>query len=84
MDFKHTLCTYKPRYDLPCLRVPGCNIGSGRGYAADAVSLLAVHWYSFCQPQKDDRLSEPHLVLIQRTTGLKLSTLGSQVSHANC
>uniref|UniRef100_A0A8C4QXX5 Scavenger receptor class A member 5 n=1 Tax=Eptatretus burgeri TaxID=7764 RepID=A0A8C4QXX5_EPTBU len=34
----------------------------GRGYAADAVSLLPVHWYSVCRPQKDDWLSQPHLV----------------------
>ena len=63
----------------------GCIIGSGRGYAADAVFLLPVHWYqySFCRPRKDDVLSQPHLVLIQRQTGLKLRTLGSQVSHPN-
>ena len=27
------------------------------------------NWYSFCQPKEDDRLSQPHLVLIQQNTG---------------
>jgi len=47
----------------------GCIIGYGRGYAADAVPQLPEHWCSFCQPQKDDRLSQPHLVLIQCISG---------------
>ena len=54
----------------------------GHGYAADAVPLQ-LHWYSFCQPRKDDRLSQLHLVLIQWKTGLKLRTLRSQASHPN-
>ena len=44
---------------------------------------LPVQWYSFCWPQEDDRLSQPHLVLIQQSTWLKLRTPGSQASHAN-
>uniref|UniRef100_A0A8C4Q9J9 Exportin-T n=1 Tax=Eptatretus burgeri TaxID=7764 RepID=A0A8C4Q9J9_EPTBU len=31
----------------------------GRSNAADAVSPLPVHWYSFCRPRKDDGLSQP-------------------------
>ena len=42
-----------------------------------------VKWYSFCQPQKDERLSQPNLVLIQQSTGLKLRTRRSQASHPN-
>jgi len=42
---------------------------------------IPVDWYSFHRPQKDDRLSQPHLVLIQRKRGLKLRTLRSQASH---
>ena len=26
-----------------------------------------VHWYSLCRPRKDDRLSQPYLVLSQRS-----------------
>ena len=52
----------------------------GRGYAADAVSPLPVHRYPFCRPRKDDRLSQPPGVLIQRQTGLELRTLGSQAA----
>ena len=51
--------------------------------ATDAVPLLPVHRYSFRQPQEDDRLSQPHLVLIQHPMGLELRTLRSQVSHPN-
>ena len=29
-------------------------------------SIIPASWYSFCQPQKDDRLSQPPLVLIQQ------------------
>ena len=61
----------------------GCIIGYGRGYAADAVPQLPEHWCSFCQPQKDDRLSQPHVVLIQWPTGLELRTRASQVIHPN-
>ena len=37
-----------------------------------AQSWMGRHWrwYSFCQPQKDDRLSQPHLVLIQQPSGI--------------
>ena len=59
----------------------GCIIGYGRGYAADAVPQLPEHWCSFCEPPKDDRLSQPHLVLIQCPTGLELRTQVSQLIH---
>ena len=36
--------------------------------------LILVHWYSFCWPQEDDRLSQPHLVLNQWPTGIKFRT----------
>ena len=54
-----------------------------RDCVADAVPLyLYTHWnwYSFRRPRKDDRLSQPPGVLIQRPTGLELRTLGSQVA----
>ena len=44
---------------------------------------LPVYRYSFRRPQEDDRLSQPHLVLIQQPTGLELRTLGSQDGHPN-
>ena len=50
---------------------------------ADAVPLYQhTHWiwYSFRRPRKDDRLSQPPGVLIQRLTGLELRTLGSQAT----
>ena len=56
----------------------GCIIALRHSYATDE-----VHWYSFPRPLKDGRLSQPHLVLIQGTTGLKFRTLGSQASHSN-
>ena len=31
-------------------------------------SIIPASWCSFCQPRKDDRLSQPHLVLIQRSS----------------
>ena len=42
--------------------------------AADAVLSItstqySVQWYSFRRPRKDDRLNQPHLVLIQYLTG---------------
>ena len=40
----------------------------------------STHWHSFHQPRKDDRLSQPPGVLIQRPTGLELRTLGSQAA----
>ena len=40
----------------------------------------STHWYSFRRPWKDDRLSQPPRVLIQRPTGLELRTLGSQAN----
>ena len=71
-------------HTLMCsLEAAGCISGLGHGCAADAVLLLPVHWCSFHQPQKDDRLSQPNLVLIQQPTGLKLRALGSQASHPN-
>ena len=45
---------------------------------------ILVHWYSFCQPQKDDRLSQPHLVLIQQLMGLELRTRRSKTNHRSC
>ena len=54
-----------------------------RDCVADAVPLYQYthwNWYSFRQPQKDDRLSQPPGVLIQRPTGLELRTLGSQAT----
>ena len=33
-------------------------------------SIIPASWYSFCQPQKDDRLSQPHLILIQKPSGI--------------
>ena len=50
---------------------------------ADAVPLYQYthwNWYSFRRPRKDDRLSQPPGVLIQRLTGLELRTLGSQAA----
>ena len=50
---------------------------------ADAVPLHQYthwNWYSFRRPRKDDRLSQPPGVLIQRPTGLELRTRGSQVA----
>jgi len=40
-------------------------------------------WHSFCRLRKDDRLSQPHLVLIQWPMGLKLMTLRSKSSLPN-
>ena len=40
----------------------------------------STHWYSFCRPWKDDRLSQPPGVLIQWPTGLELRTEGSQAT----
>ena len=37
---------------------------SNAGYSTG--SIIPASSYSFCQPQKDDRLSQPHLVLIQQ------------------
>ena len=34
--------------------------------------LPPVQWYSFHQPQKNDRLSQPHLVLIQQSAGAQI------------
>ena len=54
-----------------------------RDCVADAVPLFQYthwNWYSFRQPRKDDRLSQPPGVLIQRPTGLELRTLGSQAA----
>ena len=52
---------------------------------------LSTQWYSFCQPWKDDRLSEPDLVLIQCSPGLnsrpadlKQSTLTIQPTPGLC
>ena len=50
---------------------------------ADAVPLYQYthwNWYSFRRPRKDDRLSQPPGVLIQRPTGLELRTRGSQAA----
>uniref|UniRef100_A0A8C4Q1V4 D-dopachrome decarboxylase n=1 Tax=Eptatretus burgeri TaxID=7764 RepID=A0A8C4Q1V4_EPTBU len=50
---------------------------------ADVVPLYQYthwNWYSFGRPRKDDRLSQPLGVLIQRPTGLELRTLGSQAT----
>ena len=44
---------------------------------------LAVHWKSFHWPQKDDRLSQPHLVWIQPPKELKLRNLRYKASHTN-
>ena len=73
----------QPIHSCTALVLAGCIIGYGRGYAADAVPQLPEHWCSFCQPQKDNRLSQPHLVLIHGPTGLKLRTRASQVIHPN-
>ena len=54
-----------------------------RDYVADAVPLYQYthwNWYSFCRPRKDNRLSQPPGVLIQRPTRLELRTLGSQAT----
>ncbi len=54
-----------------------------RDCVADAVPLYQYthwNWYSFRRPRKDDRLSQPPGVLIQRPTGLELRTLGSQAA----
>ena len=67
-----------------CVWQLGCRVAIillERSCAADAVPLLPVHWCSFHQPWKDDRLSQPHLVLVQQPTGLKLRTPRSQTSH---
>jgi len=39
-------------------------------------------WYIFC-PTQDDRLSQPHLVLIQQPKGHKLRTQRSEAIHPN-
>ena len=31
---------------------------------------IPARWHSFCRPQKDDRQSQPHLVLIQQPSGI--------------
>ena len=31
---------------------------------------IPASWHSFCQPWKDDRQSQPHLVLIQQPSGI--------------
>ena len=31
---------------------------------------IPASWHSFCQPRKDDRQSQPHLVLIQQPRGI--------------
>ena len=46
-------------------------------------ATIPVHRCSFHRPRKDDRLSQPHLVLIQWSTGHELRTLRSQASHPN-
>ena len=54
-----------------------------RDCVADAVPLYQYthwNWYSFRRPRKDDRLSQPPGVLIQRPTGLELRTRGSQAA----
>ena len=54
-----------------------------RDYVADAVPLYQYthwNWYSFRRPRKDDRLSQPPGVSIQRPIGLELRTLGSQAA----
>ena len=38
------------------------------GFSND--SIIPASWYSFCWPRKDDRLSQPHLVLIQQPSGI--------------
>ena len=40
----------------------------------------STHWHSFRRPRKDDRLSQPLGVLIQRPMGLELRTRGSQAT----
>ena len=40
----------------------------------------STHCYSFRRPRKDDRLSQPPAVLIQRPTGLELRTPGPQAA----
>ena len=49
---------------------------SNTGYSNG--STIPASWYSFCQLQKDDRLSQPHLVLIQWQAGFEPQTLGSK------
>ena len=61
----------------------GCIIVGDAAMPLMQCPYLPVHWCSFHQPQKDDRLSQPHLVLIQQPTGLKLRTLRSQTSYPN-
>ena len=54
-----------------------------RDCVSDPVPLYqSTHWnwYSFRRHRKDDRLSQPPGVLIQRPTGLELRTLGSQAA----
>ena len=54
-----------------------------RDCVADAVPLYQYthwNWYSFRRPRKDDKLSQPPGVLIQRPTGIELRTLGSQAA----
>ena len=65
-------------YDQQCITT-----ATKYGGTTDVTHLLSVLWYSFSQPQKDDRLSQLHLVLIQELTGLELSTLSSEADHPN-
>ena len=37
---------------------------SDTGYSNS--SIVPASWYSFCWPRKDDRLNQPHLVVIQQ------------------
>ena len=37
-------------------------------------SIIPASWYLFCRPQKDDRLSQPHLVSTQWPGGFELRT----------
>ena len=65
------------------LMAAGCLIGSGRGYAAGSVLITSTPVLILLTLEGWQAESTPPLVLIQWSTGLKLKTLGSQVSHPN-
>ena len=65
-------------YDQRCIAT-----ASEYGGTTDAMPLITSSLVLILRPYKDDRLSQPHLRLIQRLTGLELRTLRSQAYHRN-
>ena len=76
-------CTFQIFFLLKVAWLPGSHHFVGARLCHWCCAPLPVLWDSFCQPQKDDRLNQLYLVLIQQPTGFKLRILRSQVSHPN-